>query len=57
MTCVSQRDDLDALSERHGRQDAALREAWPDNPSPAYRRGREAYIAEQRAAETKKDPR
>jgi hypothetical protein len=43
------REDLDALSERHGRQDAALREAWPDNPSPAYRRGREAYIAEARA--------
>lgn len=49
---MSVEDRLAALSEMHGRQDAALGEAWPDNPSPAYRKGREAYIAAQRAAST-----
>jgi len=35
-------DALDALSETKARQDAALGEPWPDNPTGAYRRAREA---------------
>lgn len=32
---------MEHLTELKARQDDALGEAWPDNPSPAYRRARE----------------